>query len=148
MKISSERLKLSHCSGNDKSHLAMTMLSTVEQLQYGEHGFHVWFGEKSAFTQKMERKQASDKGNTWWVGDFISFLFLRAKNDKYIVHNNRLMQTYLSKINCSCLIVTVYCNSQYVFCYISFINYFLCQRGRLLLALKMLRYGPEEKEFP
>ena len=85
----------------------MTMLSTVEQLQYGEHGFHVWFGEKSAFTQKMERKQASDKGNTWWVGDFISFLFLRAKNDKYIVHNNRLMQTYLSKINCSCLIVTV-----------------------------------------
>ena len=43
----------------------MTMLSTVEQLQYGEHGSNVWFGEKSAFTQKMERKQASDNSNTW-----------------------------------------------------------------------------------
>ena len=57
----------------------MTMLSTVEQLQYGEHGSHVWFGEKSAFTQKKETKQASDNSNTWWVGDFISFLFLREK---------------------------------------------------------------------
>ena len=50
------------------------------------------------------------------------------------------MQTYLSKINCSCLIVTVQCNSQYVFCYISFINYFLCQVGRLL-ALWSCRKG-------
>ena len=57
----------------------MTMLSTVEQLQYCEHGSHVWFGEKSAFTQKKETKQASDNSNTWWVGDFISFLFLREK---------------------------------------------------------------------
>ena len=55
------------------------MLSTVEQLQYCEHGSHVWFGEKSAFTQKKDTKQASDNSNTWWVGDFISFLFLREK---------------------------------------------------------------------
>ena len=75
-KISSGRLKLSHCLGNDKSHLAMTMLSTVEQLQYCEH---VWFGEKSAFTQKKETRQASDNSNTWWVGDFISFLSLQEK---------------------------------------------------------------------
>ena len=125
----------------------MTMLSTFEQLQYGEHGSHVWFGEKSAFTQKMERKQASDNSNTWWVGDFISFLFLRAKNDKYIVHNNRLMQTYLSEINCSCLIVTVQCNSQYVLCYISFINYLLCQRGRLPLALKCCVMVLQKRNF-
>ena len=82
-----------------------------------------------------------------WVTSLV-FCSYEKKNYKYIFHNNRLMQTYLSKINCSCLIVTVHCNSQYVFCYISFINYFLCQRGRLLLALKMLRYGPAEKEFP
>ena len=75
------------------------------------------FDSGKSLPSRRRRKQ-SKRVTTATLGEWVTslvFCSYEKKNYKYIFHNNRLMQTYLSKINCSCLIVTVHCNSQYVF---------------------------------